>query len=110
MCVAINLADTVTRPDKGRGVVILNKTDYIRKMNNILSDRTKFQLLETHNQVSYTLKIEDKVNRHPMKLLDNKIISHHHSLYCSGTQPGIMYGLPKIHQPDTPLRPNPSSL
>ncbi|KAG7171612.1 hypothetical protein Hamer_G014750 [Homarus americanus] len=32
----------ITKPDKGNGVVILNKTSYVEKMMNILNDRTKF--------------------------------------------------------------------
>jgi hypothetical protein len=32
----------ITRPDKGRGIVILNKADYNKKMNDILSDKTTF--------------------------------------------------------------------
>ena len=27
------------------------------------------------------------------------------SMYCSETHPGTVYWLPKIHKPDTPLRP-----
>ena len=34
-----------TKPDKGSGVVILNKTDYIKKMNSILEDERKFLTL-----------------------------------------------------------------
>ena len=33
----------ILRPDKGNGVVILNKVDYISKIMNILSDTSKFQ-------------------------------------------------------------------
>ena len=33
----------ISRPDKGNGVVILNKQDYLRKMDKILSDQTKFE-------------------------------------------------------------------
>ena len=32
----------ITKPDKGSGVVILNKSDYIQKMGYILDDKTKF--------------------------------------------------------------------
>ena len=32
----------ITIPDKGSGVVILNKSDYIKKMGSILDDKTKF--------------------------------------------------------------------
>ena len=33
----------ITRPDKGNGVVILDRKDYIEKMNPILSDKKKFE-------------------------------------------------------------------
>ena len=32
----------ICKPDKGQGVVILNRSDYITKMNTILDDPTKF--------------------------------------------------------------------
>ena len=32
----------ITKPDKRSGVVILKKTDLIKKMNSILEDETKF--------------------------------------------------------------------
>ena len=35
----------ITRPDKGRGVVIMDKNDYISKMNTILKDSKKFECL-----------------------------------------------------------------
>ena len=35
----------ITKPDKGAGVVILNKNDYSNKMKTILNDTTKFLIL-----------------------------------------------------------------
>ena len=35
----------IVRPDKGNGVVILNKADYIDKVELLLSDTEKFKLL-----------------------------------------------------------------
>ena len=32
----------ITRPDKGNGVDLLNKADYIEKMEHILQDSSKF--------------------------------------------------------------------
>ena len=32
----------ITKPDKGSGVVLLNKSDYVDKMNEILDDQSKF--------------------------------------------------------------------
>ena len=35
----------VTKPDKGSGVVLLNKSDYVDKMNKILDNQSKFRRL-----------------------------------------------------------------
>ena len=35
----------ITRRDKGSGVVVLNKNDYVTKMGNILNDASKFKCL-----------------------------------------------------------------
>ena len=35
----------ITKPDKGSGVVLLNKNGYIDKMNAILNDQSKFKSL-----------------------------------------------------------------
>ena len=45
----------ITKPDKGSGVVILNKKDYINKMEVILHDKEKFAKLgdvETHDKTA----------------------------------------------------------
>ena len=34
----------VTKPDKANGVVVINRTDYVSKMEDILSDASKFSL------------------------------------------------------------------
>ena len=52
----------ITKPDKGRGVVVLNKTDYESKMNYILSDATKFTLLDV-DITTHIVKLEDKLHR-----------------------------------------------
>ena len=35
----------ILRPDKSKGIVILNRKDYVFGMNNIINDRSKFRLL-----------------------------------------------------------------
>ena len=35
----------ITRPDKGNGVVIINKLDYLNKMKQLIWDETKFKKL-----------------------------------------------------------------
>ena len=50
----------------------------------------------------YTTKIEDKINTFLRKLKDLSHIScdAYSKLYCEGSAPGILDGLPKIHKPD----------
>ena len=33
----------VCKPDKGKGTVLMNRTDYVNKMKTVLSDQSKFQ-------------------------------------------------------------------
>ena len=99
----------ITKPDKGRGVVILNKTDYVTKMLTILADSSKFMVLNV-DVSKYILKLEDKLNR---TLRDIKHIIGdltYHSTFASGSKPGVLYGLPKIHKLGNPLRPIVSSI
>jgi hypothetical protein len=36
----------ITGPDNSRGVVVLDRRDYVEKLQNIISDKTKFKLLD----------------------------------------------------------------
>ena len=53
----------ITKPDKGSGVVILNKNDYIQKMGNILDDKTKFLNIGGVDQHENTVKTEQEVTK-----------------------------------------------
>jgi len=96
----------ICKPDKGRGVVILNKVDYVNKMQQLLNDSTKFipcnlSLLKIIN------KLEDKINRNLRHLKNSDLISDsiYNSVYSSGSTIGVLYGSPKVHKPSVPLRP-----
>ena len=99
----------ITKPDKGKGVVVMNQSDYDGKMLEILSDTTKFKLLNV-DLATHLLKLEDKLNR-ILRTIKTKIGDFVYSeLYASGSRPGYMYGLPKVHKPGNPLRPIISSI
>jgi len=101
----------ICRPDKGNGVVLLDKLDYINKMNVILENQTEFNKIDS-DIFKLSLKLEDSLNRVLRKLLkENKIDkTFYNNAFSSGSSPGILYGLPKIHKPNTPLRPILSAL
>jgi len=101
----------ITRPDKGKGVVILERNEYITKVNILLSDHTKFKMLG-NEPFSKIIQLEDKLNRMLKCLKDSDAISSdtYNQLRASGSLPGMLYGLPKIHKPDVPIRPILSAL
>ena len=94
----------VTSPDKGRGVVLLNKTDYVRKTKEILDDETKFKKIDG-DWFKIILKLEDKLNRLLRSIKDKLPENSFDYLFASGSLPGILYGLPKIHKDNCPIRP-----
>ena len=96
----------ITKPDKGNGVVILNRADYTSKMKSILDDETKFKLL-TSDPLKSTLKQENKLRNFLKELKKENIITQelYDKLNPIGSKPGILYGLPKIHKANVPLRP-----
>ena len=90
----------ITRPDKGNGVVLLDRFDYVNKMLNVLSDHTKFEKVDCPNRYKLIYKIEDRINRFLSKLKNSKVLSqeHYSELYVSGSSFGILYGSPKVHK------------
>ena len=98
---SLNKNIIICKPDKGRGVVILNKETFVEKMVAIISDVSKFEKIN-YTVEKYTLKIEDKINNFLRKLKDLGSIPTEtfNKLYATGSAPGILYGLPKIHKPD----------
>jgi hypothetical protein len=98
----------VTRPDKGRGIVLMNKSDYLSKMHAILNDSTKFSCLFVDPTIKRERSLINLLNR----LKKNGHISpeFYYKAKPTGSNPGRLYGLPKIHKDNTPLRPVVSSI
>jgi hypothetical protein len=79
----------------------LNKFDYVSKMHTILNDLTKFKCLSE----DLTIKRETKLIKLLNRLLNEGHISEQFSKMAkpTGSIPGRLYGLPKIHKYDVPL-------
>ena len=95
----------ITKPDKGAGVVLLDRADYLCKMDGILGDRTKFLL--TNNEKDKTTAIERGIAKKLRILKQQGIISSQlfERIRPTGTVIPRLYGLPKIHKDGVPLRP-----
>ena len=98
----------ITKPDKGNGVVIISRHDYLNKMKHLISDTTKFKELR-HNP---TKSREESLSTYLRKLRKDKIIDDatFYKILPSGSSPGVLYGLPKVHKTGCPFRPIVSSV
>ncbi len=56
------------------------------------------------------LRLEDKLNRFFRTLKSRLTEEVYNFLFASGSTPGILYGLPKVHQVGCPIRPILSAL
>ena len=97
----------ITKPDKGAGVVILNKNDYNDKMTTILNDITKFLDLGPVTNKDNTAKIESRIQRRLLQLRKESLIFKqvYEAIRPTGSQRPRMYDLSKIHKKEVPLRP-----
>ena len=91
--------------------MILDKDDYHSKIETILHGHLKFSA-ENEDWFMTIIKDEDQVNRFLTNLRQNNHIDKitYDELRVSSSKPGILYGLPKVHKPGTPLRPILSSI
>ena len=86
----------IVNPDKGNGIVILNRKDYNDMMNDIPNDYSKFKIL--YKDVS--LAREAKLQRYLLSLKKKGFFTptDYEKIYPSGSSVARAYGLPKIHK------------
>ena len=88
--------------DKGRAIVVLNSDTYHDKMKTLI-ETGPYQLLNKDPMDRLSRKLTEKLlslkqSGHLSETVYNKIKPRHN-------QPPRIYGLPKIHKPEIPLRP-----
>lgn len=97
----------ITKADKGSKTVIMYKEDYNSKINELLEDRNTYKTIRTDP----TQKLQ-KINN---EIVNDLFKSNHidqwqkNKLYSSAAIAPRLYGLPKIHKTNLPLRPISSS-
>ena len=103
----------ITHPDKANGIAILNRSDYIKSMTELISDKKKFKKLTNDP----TIKREQALQRTLPKLNKKSIFSEseYFDLYPKGSKIARLYDTPKIHKSFSsgsipPLQPIVSSI
>jgi len=65
----------ITKADKSSAVVILDKSNYIAKMNVILDDNSKFCKIGPVETKDNTATIEGKIQRHLLELQKGNVLA-----------------------------------
>ena len=83
------------KQDKGRGVIVINRTDYVEKCEEMLKSKQFVQL-----QNDPTAKFERKVQNKLLEIKKNKRFTdeEYRSFYPSGSRPGRFYASAKSHK------------
>jgi len=90
----------IRKSDKSNMYVILNKNDYLNKLNIILNDKKKFKQIKYDPTTSLKTRLNKLINQINSLIPDNKI-----SKLAGEYKPGYIYGNVKTHKENNPLRP-----
>ena len=90
------------KSDKGNPVVIVKRQDYLKKMNDILSDQKNFSKvrLKDDTLLNFTINQEKHVDKVLKKLVKSMSMTEktRKSLKPVYTRPVVMYGSCKVHK------------
>lgn len=93
----------VTNADKGNKTVVLKKCDYESKMEALITDTNTYRVLKKDPTVSFQNKNNEIVNRiYRGEHIDERTKK---DMITYKAIPPRIYGLPKIHKENVPLRP-----
>lgn len=97
----------ITQSDRGDGVIILIKFDYVDKMNVIRGDTTKFRLIGPSSSYDRTGKLELKLQKLSSDVYKSDFIfkDPYNRIRPASSQRPRLYGLPKFHKNNVPLHP-----
>ena len=98
----------VLRQDKGRGVVIMNRSDYVSKCESFLGG-PEFEMLQNDPTKTFQTSVQNTLRKMKKKFTN----AEYKQLYQSALQPDLFFGLAKVPQlkdgqtdvKDFPLRP-----
>jgi len=93
----------ICKPDKRNCVVVFDRKNYIKKMGTILKDKTKFQPRKGNANLENLKKFQAFLSRLKKKgVLDDSV---YNQIRPTAAFTPTLYGLPKVHKDNVPLRP-----
>jgi len=94
--------------DKGRCAVVLNRSTYKEKCDQLLKDTKTYKKLKRDPTQIYKKQLIEVL--HDLQKKGKVDKPTYHKIYPTTETPPKFYGLPKIHKKDNPLRPIVSSV
>ena len=99
-----NDKDIVILPaDKGRVTVVMDKKDYTDKMDSLVNDKQTYEPLKRDPTPALQRRLNGKLL--DLKKTETIDIQLYYRLRCRVPQSAKLYGLPKLHRPNIPMRP-----
>ena len=97
----------VCKFDKGTGAVILNTEEYISKLDSIVLDKSKFKEVIVKEGDKHPILAKESSVKYYLDTYLKPYIEkiNFKTLVPSGSLPGKLYGLCKVHKEGFPLRP-----
>ena len=89
----------IQKVDKGNTIVILDKDSYLKSVETLLKDSSKFK--DIPKDLNYIISSEKRVTDILKKFKNKNVISEetYNKLRPVGSKPGTLYGSAKVHKP-----------
>ena len=92
----------IQKSDKGNSIAIIDKSNYLEKMQNILPDSSKFTQVSVaeDKQLNFIVNVEKHITDLLKDLKNSEVIFEtvYKSLKPRGSRFGILHGLCKVHK------------
>ena len=98
---------TISTADNGAALVVMNRSDYIKKMKELLEDTSTYRPLNMDPTNKQKSKLINMLRR--IKIESGIEDTTYRKMYPTGPSSPKVYGLPRIHKKNNPLRPIVSS-
>lgn len=86
----------IRKADKSRQIVLMNYSDYVDSINQILADKTNYELLPYNTQKLTAAKLINTIKHHPLPNANAKQLLLQ---FTKNPKPRKFYALPKTHKP-----------
>lgn len=93
----------ILKPDKSNKTLVMNKIDYDNKMLSLLNDKTTYQEIKTNPTLQLQKRGNDLINKWEHAGFISP--SQANQLKIHNALPPKIYGLPKLHKDNIPMRP-----